>query len=64
MTMLYAMKQWIVEFHRREDGPTSVEYAINLALIISLCVSTIGRMSSNTNATFNTVSSKLGSASS
>jgi Flp pilus assembly pilin Flp len=62
--MLYAMKQWILEFNRREDGPTSVEYAINLALIISLCISTIGRIGSNSTATFNTVSSKLGSASS
>lgn len=62
--MLYPMKQWILEFYRREDGPTSVEYAIQLALIIMLCVSTIGRMTTNTNATFNTVSAKLGSHSS
>jgi Flp pilus assembly pilin Flp len=62
--MLYATKQWILEFYRREDGPTSVEYAINLALIISLCVSTIGRLTSNTTETFHTVSNKLGSASS
>jgi Flp pilus assembly pilin Flp len=58
------MKQWLLEFCRSEDGPTSVEYAINLALIVSLCVSTIGRLTSNTTATFNTVSSKLGSTAS
>jgi pilus assembly protein Flp/PilA len=62
--MRYAMKQWILEFYRREDGPTSVEYAIQLALIVMLCISTIGRMTSNTTATFNTVSAKLGSGSS
>jgi pilus assembly protein Flp/PilA len=62
--MLYAMKQWILEFYRREDGPTSVEYAIQLALIIALCVSSIGRMTSDTTATFNKVSAKLGSGSS
>ena len=54
----------VLEFLEREDGPTSVEYAIQLALIVSLCVTTIGRMTSHTTDTFHTVSSKLGSASS
>jgi len=58
------MNQWLREFCRREDGPTSVEYAINLALIVAFCISTIGRMTTDTTETFNTVSGKLGSTSS
>jgi Flp pilus assembly pilin Flp len=62
--MVLALNRWLIEFCRNEDGPTSVEYAINMALIISFCFSTIKTMGENTNQTFNTVSSKLGSHSS
>lgn len=31
----------ILRFLRREDGPTSVEYAVMLALIIVVCISAI-----------------------
>ena len=62
--MFSGLAKFALEFLKREDGPTSVEYAIQLALIISFCISTIGQMTSKTNATFTTVASKLGSASS
>jgi len=40
------------EFLRREDGPTSVEYAVMLALIVVVCVVTIAALGSNANKTY------------
>jgi pilus assembly protein Flp/PilA len=50
----------VVNFLKREDGPTAVEYAVMLALIIVVCISAISLIGSNANATFNTVGSQLG----
>jgi len=36
-----------------EDGPTAVEYAVMLALIIVVCIGTITTLGTNTNKTFN-----------
>lgn len=56
--------RWVKKFCAEEDGPTSVEYAITLSLIIVICISGIMPTGNNANATFKTVSGKLGSASS
>ena len=53
----------VVNFLRREDGPTAVEYAVMLALIIVVCIAAITYVGTNANATFNTVGSQLGNAS-
>lgn len=37
----------------REDGPTAVEYAVMLALIIVVCVAAITTLGQNANKTFN-----------
>ncbi len=42
-------------FLRSEDGPTAVEYAVMLALIIVVCISAITLLGSNANATFSNV---------
>jgi pilus assembly protein Flp/PilA len=47
-------------FLKREEGPTAVEYAVMLALIIVVCIAAITTIGSNANATFNTVGSQLG----
>ena len=49
-----------VNFLKREDGPTAVEYAVMLALIIVVCLGAIGLIGTNANTTFTTVSTKLG----
>jgi pilus assembly protein Flp/PilA len=54
----------IVNFVKREDGPTAVEYAVMLALIIVVCLTAITTLGSNANSTFTSVGAKLGSASS
>jgi len=51
----------VVEFLKREDGPTAVEYAVMLALIIVVCIAAIQALGSNSNKTFNCVSSVIGS---
>ena len=36
--MFTAIARRVVVFVKRDDGPTSVEYAVMLALIITVCV--------------------------
>jgi pilus assembly protein Flp/PilA len=42
-----------------EDGPTAVEYAIMLALIIIVCVTSIALIGTRANLTFNTIGNAL-----
>jgi pilus assembly protein Flp/PilA len=44
-----------------EDGPTAVEYAVMLALIILACVTIVSTLGTNVSKTFNSVNSNLGS---
>ncbi|NLX56441.1 MAG: Flp family type IVb pilin [Planctomycetaceae bacterium] len=44
-----------------EDGPTAVEYAVMLALIIIVCLTAISNIGSNANQTFSDVADQLGS---
>jgi pilus assembly protein Flp/PilA len=46
----------IVRFLREEDGPTAVEYAVMLALIIVVCITAITTLGTNANSTFSNVS--------
>jgi pilus assembly protein Flp/PilA len=43
-----------------EDGPTAVEYAVMLALIIIVCITAIRTVGTNANATFENVAKELG----
>ena len=38
-----------INFVRKEDGPTAVEYAIMLALIVTICIGVITTIGSNGN---------------
>jgi len=42
-------------FLRDEDGPTAVEYAVMLALIIVVCIASITTLGLNASNTFNNV---------
>ena len=44
-----------VRFLRNEDGPTAVEYAVMLALIVVVCIAAIGLLGSNASGTFSNV---------
>jgi pilus assembly protein Flp/PilA len=52
-----------VNFLQNEDGPTAVEYAVMLALIIVVCITAITTLGSNTNNTFSYVGNSIGGAS-
>ena len=45
----------VVNFLKREDGPTAVEYAVMLALIIVVCIVAITALGSNASQTFSYV---------
>jgi pilus assembly protein Flp/PilA len=53
----------ILEFLRKEDGPTAVEYAVMLALIIVICLAAISVLGQNASGTFSSVGQSIGSAS-
>ena len=53
-----------VNFLKQEDGPTAVEYAVMLALIIVVCIAAITALGSNANATFTTISNDIAAANS
>jgi pilus assembly protein Flp/PilA len=54
-------RQRVGEFVRREDGPTAVEYAVMLALIIVVCITAITTLGKNANSTFTVVGNATGS---
>jgi len=54
----------VVNFLKREDGPTAVEYAVMLALIIVVCITAITALGTNANKTFTRVSDAVGSTAS
>ena len=54
------MLKSIVNFLKREDGPTAVEYAVMLALIIVVCIAAITTLGQNANNTFTVVGNAVG----
>jgi pilus assembly protein Flp/PilA len=49
------MRSWFeaaVRFVYAEDGPTAVEYAVMLALILVVCITAITAVGTNANKTF------------
>ena len=51
--------QSVVNFLKREDGPTAVEYAVMLALIIVVCITAITALGTNANKTFTNVGNTM-----
>jgi pilus assembly protein Flp/PilA len=56
--------QSLMNFVKNEDGPTAVEYAVMLALIIVVCITAITTLGSNANNTFSYVGTKIAGTSS
>lgn len=54
--MLGRFTKRVVAFLKGEDGPTAVEYAVMLALIIVVLIAAIGNIGGSTNAMFNDLS--------
>ena len=56
------MNKFLRHAHRfltSEDGPTAVEYAVMLALIIVVCLTAIQAIGTNANTTFNSVATAM-----
>jgi pilus assembly protein Flp/PilA len=49
----------VFSFLKNEDGPTAVEYAVMLSLIIVVCIAAITTLGSNANQTFSFVGSNI-----
>jgi pilus assembly protein Flp/PilA len=50
----------VVSFIKDESGPTAVEYAVMLALIIVVCITAVTTLGTNANNTFSYVGTKIG----
>jgi pilus assembly protein Flp/PilA len=59
--MLQSLRRQVVHFLSNEEGPTAVEYAVMLALIIVVCITAITALGTNANNTFSYVSTQAGS---
>jgi pilus assembly protein Flp/PilA len=58
--LLVRLKNFVLS----EEGPTAVEYAVMLALIIAVCVGAITTLGGNANKSFTTAGKAAGSSSS
>lgn len=57
--MLSELRHSVVRFLKDEDGPTAVEYAVMLALIIVVCITAITTLGTNASVTFGQVGAQL-----
>lgn len=55
-----ALSRHLLAFLRHEDGPTAVEYAVILALIIVVALTTVIALGSNSTNTYSYVGTKAG----
>lgn len=53
----------VKNFLKDEDGPTAVEYAVMLALIVVVCIAAIQTLGTNAQATFQNVANTIGGSS-
>jgi len=49
----------VTKFLKSEDGPTAVEYAVMLALIVIVCLTAIQAVGTNASAKFQKISDEL-----
>jgi len=59
------MKSLAQKVHRflvAEDGPTAVEYAVMLALIVIVCLTAISSIGTQASGTFQSIATKLGAS--
>ena len=51
--------QPVIKFLQAEDGPTAVEYAVMLALIIVVCIGAVTTLGTKASSTFSAVGATL-----
>lgn len=60
--MLSRLSSAVIRFLQTEDGPTAVEYAVMLSLIIVVCLVAISALGTSASATFNSVATTISSS--
>jgi pilus assembly protein Flp/PilA len=58
---MFSRSAKILRFLASEDGPTAVEYAVMLALIVVACVAIVQNLGGSISGTFSSVSGTIGS---
>ncbi|MBI3839010.1 MAG: Flp family type IVb pilin [Planctomycetia bacterium] len=58
MSLFHKLHRFLVA----EDGPTAVEYAVMLALIIIVCLAAIASVGTQANTTFTNVAASIGAS--
>ena len=61
--MWETLRARLANFYRDEEGPTAVEYAVMLALIIVVCLAAIQFIGNAANNTFSNVGSAVNASS-
>jgi pilus assembly protein Flp/PilA len=56
------LRSKLVRFLRNEDGPTAVEYAVMLSLIIVVCITAVTSIGRKASTTFTNVANQLGTS--
>lgn len=56
------LSQKVHRFLVSEDGPTAVEYAVMLALIVIVCLTAINAIGSNANNAFDRMATEINTA--
>lgn len=51
----------ILRFLKSDDGPTAIEYAVMMAVIIVVCIAGIRAIGTKTSTSFNTCANSMGS---
>ncbi len=62
--MFSHLPRFCAAFLKEEDGPTGVEYAVMMALIIVVCFASVGTLGTNTNKSFTKIATTLNSTAS
>jgi len=58
---MYRIASWTKRFVKSEDGPTAVEYAVMLALILVACITIVTTLGTSVSGTFSTVNGSMSS---
>jgi pilus assembly protein Flp/PilA len=57
--MVSGLSSWLIAFLKADEGPTAVEYALMLALIVVVCLIAITALGTNTNVTYTSVNNAI-----
>jgi pilus assembly protein Flp/PilA len=60
--MIRSSYEAVVRFLREEDGPTAIEYAVVLSLIIGVCIAAVGQLATTVGNSFDSSGDAINNA--